>query len=115
MKEVVAKKRPIGDGLVALNEKCSEISPGRRIPNEQKDPGVVTVPCTIKDKIFKKALIDSGANVSLMPLPIYQRLGIGNVSDIKTNMKFADHFIKNAYGIAEDVLSGDIQSINTGR
>ncbi|XP_050876360.1 uncharacterized protein LOC127080073 [Lathyrus oleraceus] len=104
MKEVITEKRPIGNGLVAVNEKCSAISPDRKIPNKQKDPRAVTFPCTIKDKTFKKVLIDSGAGVSLMPLSIYQRLGIGNVSDTRTNLQFADHSIKNAYGIVEDVL-----------
>lgn len=104
MKEVLAEKRPLGDGSVALKEKCSAISLGRRIPNKQKDPGAVTVLCTIKDRNFKKVLIDYGASVSLMPLSIYQRPGIGNASDTRTNMKFADHSIKNAYGIAEDML-----------
>ena len=41
--------------------------------------------------------------MSLMPLSIYHRFGIKNVSDTKTNMKFADHSRKDAYGIAEDV------------
>jgi hypothetical protein len=104
MKEVITEKRPIEDGLVAFNEKRSEISPGRRIPSKQKDPGEVTIPCTIKDISFKKVLIDSRASVSLMPLSIYQRLGLGNVCDTRTNMKFAYHSIKNAYGIAEDIL-----------
>ncbi|XP_050885362.1 uncharacterized protein LOC127090562 [Lathyrus oleraceus] len=104
MKEVIAKKRPIGDGSVTFNEKYSAISPGRRIPIKQKDHGSVTVPCTIKDKTFKKVLIDSGASVSLMPLSIYQRISIGNVNDTRTNLKFRDHSIKNSYGIAEDVL-----------
>lgn len=40
----------------------------------------------------------------LMRLSIYQRLGIGNVSDIRKNLKFVDHSIKNACGIAEYVL-----------
>lgn len=39
-----------------------------------------------------------------MPLSIYQRLGIGKVSNTRTNMKFVDHSIENAYGIIEDVL-----------
>ncbi|XP_050909393.1 uncharacterized protein LOC127123188 [Lathyrus oleraceus] len=104
MKEVITEKRPIEDGLVAFNEKRSEISPGRRIPSKQKDPGEVTIPCTIKDISFKKVLIDSRASVSLIPLSIYQRLGLGNVCDTRTNMKFAYHSIKNAYGIAEDIL-----------
>ncbi|XP_050908398.1 uncharacterized protein LOC127122027 [Lathyrus oleraceus] len=104
MKEVIVERRPLGDGSVALNEKCSEKSPGSRIPNKQEDLGAVTVACTIKDRTFKKVLIDSGTIVSLMPSSIYQRLGIRNVSDTRTNLKFADYSIKNAYGIAEDVL-----------
>ncbi|XP_050889030.1 uncharacterized protein LOC127094211 [Lathyrus oleraceus] len=104
MKEIIAEKRPIGDGSIALNEKCSAISPGRRIPNKKKDPGAVTIPCTIKDKTFKKVLINFGASVSLMPLSIYQRLGIGSVSDTRINMKFAYESIKNASGIAKYIL-----------
>ncbi|XP_050908945.1 uncharacterized protein LOC127122690 [Lathyrus oleraceus] len=104
MKEVIAKKRPIGDGSVTFNEKCSAISPCRRISIKQKDPGSVRVPCTIKDKTFKKVLIDFGASASLMPVSIYQRLGIRSVGDTRTNLKFADHSKKNAYGIVEDVL-----------
>ncbi|XP_050876987.1 uncharacterized protein LOC127080734 [Lathyrus oleraceus] len=42
--------------------------------------------------------------MSLMPLSVYQRLAIRNVSDTKTNLKFTDHSIKNAYEIMEDVL-----------
>ncbi|XP_050876241.1 uncharacterized protein LOC127079934 [Lathyrus oleraceus] len=104
MEEVIAEKGPTTEKPVAWKEKCSAISPGRKIPNKQKEPGAVTVPCTIKDRNFKKVLIDSGASVSLIPLSIYQRLGIGNVSDTRTNLQFADHSIKNAHGIAEDVL-----------
>ncbi|XP_050897408.1 uncharacterized protein LOC127104259 [Lathyrus oleraceus] len=104
MKEVIAEKIPIGDGSVALNEKCSAISPSRRIPSKQKYPGAITVPCTINDRTFKNVLIDSGASVSLMPLSIYKRLDIRNVSDTRENLKFADHSIKNAYGIEEDIL-----------
>lgn len=42
--------------------------------------------------------------MSLMPLSIYHRLGIENVSDTRKNLKFAYHSIKNAYRIVEDVL-----------
>lgn len=42
--------------------------------------------------------------MSLMPFSIYHKLGIKNVNDTNTNMKFADHSRKDAYGIAEDVL-----------
>ncbi|XP_050896582.1 uncharacterized protein LOC127103355 [Lathyrus oleraceus] len=104
MEEVIAEKRPTREGSVALKEKCSAISRGKRIPNKQKDPGAVTVSCTIKEITFKKVPIVYGASVSLMPLSIYHRLSIENVSDTRTNLKFVDHSIKNAYGIAEDVM-----------
>ncbi|KAI5444446.1 hypothetical protein KIW84_012901 [Lathyrus oleraceus] len=39
-----------------------------------------------------------------MPLLMYQKLGIGKVSDTGAYLKFVDHSIKNTYGIAEDVL-----------
>ncbi|XP_050888831.1 uncharacterized protein LOC127093991 [Lathyrus oleraceus] len=104
MEEVITKKRPTTEESVAWKEKCSAISLGKRILNKQKDPGTITISCTIKDRTFKKVLIDSRASVSLMPLSIYHRLGIENFSDTRTNMKFAEYSIKNAYGIAEDVL-----------
>ncbi|XP_050908891.1 uncharacterized protein LOC127122629 [Lathyrus oleraceus] len=104
MEEVITEKRPTREGSVSWKEKCSAISLGRRIPYKQKDPGAITISCTIKERTFKMVLIDSGASVSLMQLSIYHRMGIENVSDTRTNMKFADHSIKNAYGIAEVVL-----------
>ncbi|XP_058746143.1 uncharacterized protein LOC131619017 [Vicia villosa] len=77
---------------------------GMKIPVKKKDRGSVTIPCTIGDRSFKKALIDLGASVSLMPLSIYKRLGIGNVQDTRMTLQFADHSIKRPYGIVEDVL-----------
>src|SRR3954470_24668049 len=62
MKEVISKKKPTrGEGVVK-KEKCCAISPEKRIPIKQKDPGSVAIPCTIKNRTFMKVLIDSGAS-----------------------------------------------------
>ncbi|XP_058741591.1 uncharacterized protein LOC131613972 [Vicia villosa] len=66
---------------------------GMKIPVKKKDRGSVTIPCTIGDRSFKKALIDLGASVSLMPLFIYRRLGIGKVQDTRMTLQFADHSV----------------------
>ncbi|XP_050876809.1 uncharacterized protein LOC127080534 [Lathyrus oleraceus] len=71
---------------------------------KKKDRGVVTIPCTIVDRSFKKSLIDLGASVSLMPLSIYKKLGIRVVQDTRMTLKFADHSVKKPYGIVDDVL-----------
>lgn len=42
---------------------------------KKKDRGSVTIPCTIGDRSFKKALIDLGVSVSLMSLSIYKGWG----------------------------------------
>lgn len=44
------------------------------------------------------------ASVSLIPLSIIQKLGIGKVSEMGTNLKFSDHNMKKSYGVAEYVL-----------
>jgi hypothetical protein len=75
-----------------------------KIPVKKKDQGSITIPCTIGDRSFKKALIDLGASVSIMPLSIYKRSGIGKVQDTRMTLQFADHFVKRPYGVVEDVL-----------
>src|SRR4051812_29800748 len=104
MKDIISKKRTIDRDSVILTETCSAILQGMKIPVKKKDRGSVTIPCTIGDRSFKKALIDLGASVSLMPLSIYKRLGIGNVQDTRMTLQFADHSVKRPYGIVEDVL-----------
>ncbi|XP_050896387.1 uncharacterized protein LOC127103152 [Lathyrus oleraceus] len=104
MEEVMAEKKPTTEEPVSLKEKCSANSLGQKIPKKQKDLVTVTISCTIKERTFNKVLINSGASVSLMPLSIYHKLGINNVSGTKTNLKFAYYSRKDAYGIAEDVL-----------
>ncbi|XP_058726238.1 uncharacterized protein LOC131597564 [Vicia villosa] len=104
MKDIISKKRTINRDPIILTKMCSAILQGMKIPVKKKDRGSVTIPCTIGDRSFKKALIDLGASVSLMSLSIYKRLGIGNVQDSRMTLQIADHSVKRPYGIVEDVL-----------
>ncbi|XP_058775641.1 uncharacterized protein LOC131649921 [Vicia villosa] len=104
MKDIISKKRTIDRDPIILTETCSAILQGMKIPVKKKDRGSVTIPCTIGDRSFKKALIDLGASVSLMPLSIYKRLGIGKVQDTRMTLQFSDHSVKRPYGIVEDAL-----------
>ncbi|XP_050889971.1 uncharacterized protein LOC127095305 [Lathyrus oleraceus] len=79
MKDIISKRRSTDTDSIVLTETCSAILQGMKIPVKKKDRGSVTIPCTIGDRSFKKALIDLGASVSLMPLSIYKRLGIGKI------------------------------------
>ncbi|XP_050897243.1 uncharacterized protein LOC127104072 [Lathyrus oleraceus] len=65
MKDIISKKRSMNIDLVILTKTCSAILQGMKIPVKKKDMGSVTIPCTIGDRKFKKALIDLGASVTL--------------------------------------------------
>ncbi|XP_050890895.1 uncharacterized protein LOC127096356 [Lathyrus oleraceus] len=104
MKDITSKRRTADTNPIILTETCGVILQGMKIPIKKKDQGVVTIPCTIGDRSFNKALIDLGANVSLMSLSICKKLGIGVVQDTRITLQFVDHSIKKPYGIVEDVL-----------
>ena len=76
MKDLVTKKRRFGEfETVALTEECSAILQNK-LPPKLKDPGSFTIPCSIGNHYFGKALCDLGASINLMPMSIFRRLGI---------------------------------------
>ncbi|XP_050885360.1 uncharacterized protein LOC127090530 [Lathyrus oleraceus] len=104
MKDIISKKRSTDTEPIILSETCSAVLKSMKIPVKKKDRGSVTIPCTIGDRKFKKALFDLGASVSLMPLSIYKKLGIGCVQDTRMTLQFANRSVWRPYGIVEDVL-----------
>ena len=77
MKDILSQKRRLADfETVNLTEECSAILQ-RKLPQKLKDPGSFTIPCTIGNAIFDRALCDLGASINLMPLSIFKRLGLG--------------------------------------
>ncbi|XP_050919510.1 uncharacterized protein LOC127137056 [Lathyrus oleraceus] len=104
MKDILSKKRTIDTTPIILTETCTAILQAMKIPVKKKGRGSVTIPCTIRDRSFKKALIDLGACASLMPLSIYKKLGIGVVQDTRITLQFVDHSVMKPYGIVDDVL-----------
>ncbi|XP_070015954.1 uncharacterized protein [Nicotiana sylvestris] len=76
----------------------------RPIAKKLSDPRSFTIPCTIGDFAFAKALNDLGANINLMPLAIYKRLGIGRARPISMLLQLADRTVKRPSGILDDVL-----------
>ncbi|XP_050918495.1 uncharacterized protein LOC127135915 [Lathyrus oleraceus] len=104
MKEIISKKHSTDMDPIILTETCSAILQGMKIPVKKKARGSVTIPCTIGDRKFKKALINLGASVNLMPLSVYKKLGIDTVQDTRMTLQFADRSVRQPYGIVEDVL-----------
>ncbi|KAK8935601.1 hypothetical protein KSP39_PZI013849 [Platanthera zijinensis] len=104
MKDILSKKRRFGTNeTVALTQECSAILQ-KKLPPKLKDPGSFTIPCSIGYKFERKALCDLGASINLMPLSIYRKLGLGEISKTSITLQLADRTLAFPKGIVEDVL-----------
>ena len=52
----------------------------KNLPLQMQDPYSFTIPCTIGNFEFGKALCDSGASINLMPLPVVKRLSLRDLT-----------------------------------
>ena len=104
MKDILSKKRRFSDfEIVNLIEECSAILQGK-LPQKLKDPGSFTIPCTIRNSIFERALCDLGASINLMPLSIFRRLGLSEARPTTVTLQLADISLKHPRGVIEDFL-----------
>ena len=104
MKDILSQKRRLADfEMVNLTKECSAILQ-RKLPQKLKDPGSFTIPCTIGNAIFERELCDLGANINLMPLSIFKRLGLGEARPTTVTLQLADRSLRHPRGIIEDVL-----------
>ncbi|XP_057247438.1 uncharacterized protein LOC104901164 [Beta vulgaris subsp. vulgaris] len=104
LKEIMSKKKKLEKyETIALSEECSAVIQ-KKLPPKLKDPGSFSIPCTIGDIKFSKALCDLGASVSLMPLSICKKLGLHNIKSTTVSLQLADKSIKYPIGILENVL-----------
>lgn len=104
LKEIMSKKRKLEDyETIALSEECSAVIQ-QKLPPKLKDPGSFSIPCTIGEIKFSRALCDLGASVSLMPLSIYKKLGLNDLKHTTVSLQLADRSIKYPLGVVENVL-----------
>jgi len=74
MKEILRNKRKLEDHeTIMLNEEYSAILLNK-LPPKLKDPESFTIPCTIRNSYFEKALCDLSASINLMPLFVFWTL-----------------------------------------
>ena len=77
MKDIIRKKRKLDEGeVVSLSTNCNAII-HNNMPHKMQDPGSFTIPCTIANYEFGKALCDLGASINLMPLSVVKRPSLG--------------------------------------
>ena len=104
LKDILSKKKKITEeGIVNLIETCSVVIK-RGLPEKIKDPGSFTIPCTIREFEFQKALCDSGASINLMPYSVAKKLSLGQITPTTVTLQMADRTLAKPEGIIKDVL-----------
>ena len=104
IKDVISKKRKLDkDGVVSLSANCSVIIQ-KNLSQKMQDPGSFTIPCTIGNYEFGRALYDSGASINLTPLFVVKRLSLGELTPTTMTLQMADISMTQSEGILKDVL-----------
>ena len=69
------------------------------MPPKLKDPGTPIISCVIGDLTIKKALLDLGASVNLLPSSVYDLFGFGELKPTMVTLQLADRSIKVSRGM----------------
>ncbi|XP_015574439.1 uncharacterized protein LOC107261223 [Ricinus communis] len=79
LKKLIYNKNKLEEyDSISVIENCSAIMLNQ-MPQKLQDSGSFTSLCTIGNVEFKKALLDLGASIHLMPLYVFKKLGLGEM------------------------------------
>ncbi|XP_074289216.1 uncharacterized protein LOC141614365 [Silene latifolia] len=73
-------------------------------PPKYRDPGVFTIPCTIGDTRFERAMLDLGALINVIPFHIYESLKLGPLKSTKVVVQLANRYSVHPKGVVENVM-----------
>ncbi|XP_021719183.1 uncharacterized protein LOC110686880 [Chenopodium quinoa] len=76
----------------------------KKLPEKCSDPGMFTVPVTIGDTTFRRAMLDLGASINVIPYSLFKSLELGPLHDTGVVIQLADRSNVYPKGVVEDVL-----------
>ncbi|GKB81367.1 reverse transcriptase domain-containing protein, partial [Tanacetum coccineum] len=86
-----------------LNENCSVVLL-KKLPEKLGDPGKFLIPCDFPRMVECSALADLGASINLMPLSVWKRLSLPELTTTRMTLELTDRSITRPKGVAEDVF-----------
>nr|GEX59268.1 hypothetical protein [Tanacetum cinerariifolium] len=85
-----------------LNEHCTVVLL-KKLPEKLGDPGKFLIPCDFPEMAECLALADLGASINLMPLSVWNKLFLPDLTPTYMTLELADRSISRPVGFAEDV------------
>nr|GEX96109.1 reverse transcriptase domain-containing protein [Tanacetum cinerariifolium] len=84
-----------------LNEHCSAVLI-KKLPEKLRDPGKFLIPCDFPRMDECLALADLDASINLMPLSVWNKLCLPELSSTSMTLELTDRSISRPVGVAED-------------
>ncbi|KAL0367353.1 UNVERIFIED_CONTAM: hypothetical protein Sradi_3625400 [Sesamum radiatum] len=103
-KKLCTNKRKLKDKERIIFGKNVSAVMNHELPEKCKDPGMFTLHCIIGDKRIKRAMLDLGASINVMPYFVYQALNLSTLQDNNVILQLADSSYVHPMGLVEDVL-----------
>nr|GFC97803.1 reverse transcriptase domain-containing protein [Tanacetum cinerariifolium] len=85
-----------------LNKHCLAVLL-KKLPEKLGDPGKFLIPCDFPGKAECLAQADLGASINLMPLSVWNKLSLPDLTPTCMTLELADHSISHMVGVVEDV------------
>ncbi|GJY99613.1 reverse transcriptase domain-containing protein [Tanacetum coccineum] len=103
LKALIGNKEKLSEmARTPLNEHCSAVILNK-LPEKLRDPGKFLIPCDFLGMDECLALADLGASINLMPLSVWKRLSLPELTLTCMTLELAYRSITQPIGITEDV------------
>ncbi|GJU16612.1 reverse transcriptase domain-containing protein [Tanacetum coccineum] len=86
-----------------LNENCSAVLL-KKLPEKLGDPDKFLIPCDFSELDEFLALADLGASINLMPLSVWKKLSLPELTPTRMTLELANRSVAYLVGVAEDVF-----------
>nr|GEW97355.1 reverse transcriptase domain-containing protein [Tanacetum cinerariifolium] len=86
-----------------LNENCLAVLL-KKLPEKLRDPGKFLIPCDFPELDECLALADLAASINLMPLSIWEKLSLLELTPSRMTLELADRLSRIPINVAEDVF-----------
>ncbi|GKF66849.1 reverse transcriptase domain-containing protein, partial [Tanacetum coccineum] len=88
---------------IPVNDNCSTMLL-KKLPEKLGDPSKFLIPCNFPGMDVCHALADLGASINLMPLSIWKKLSLPELTPTRMTLELADRSITRPKGVVEDVF-----------
>lgn len=103
LKDILLNKQPMPDSeVVKLTEACNAAILNTLV-GKKKDPGCLTIACSIRQQCFENTLYDLGASMSVVPKVAFDQLNYTSLVPMDTCSQLMNQSVCYLLGITEDV------------